>query len=200
MFDNEVELDDNVELYFNSKVLNYLFYKNYLHVLTTYSYYSLPLSYTQVMNMFTPNFDESANSADRFDSDSLLNSDSVDLNKDFELRYYNSLKLREPSKNSIKLLFAFKKVFNIRFTENRSNTTNSDLTINSSHYPLISGQTTDYGNLLGKNKENYFDSIFYKNLITHMSPLYGSLFSSSNIYYTNIPFIIGMRSDPIKYI
>jgi len=150
--------------------------------------------------MFRSNFDESFNTQSSVTTD-LDISDNVNLLDSYEdVRTYNSLKLRKTTKAAIKYFDAIQKVFNIRFTENRSNTSSSDFSINSIRYPFLSGSRVNYNSLLGKNKESYFDTILYKNTIVESSPLLNSIIASSNIYFTNIPFLIGMRSDPIRYI
>lgn len=116
-FDSEIGLDDNNQLYTNNKVLNYLFYKTYINVITSYSKTPLPLMHTQVMNMFTSNFDESVNIIDTNSDNNPVDTNTATVSNNNELRSYNNLKLRETCKGALKLVTIVHQIFNTRFTD-----------------------------------------------------------------------------------
>jgi len=117
-FDSEIGLDDNNQLYTNNKVLNYLFYKSYINVITSYAKMPLPLIHTQVMNMFTSNFDESVNVISSNPNNNTVDTNTATTSNSNELRSYNNLKLRETCKGALKLIKIIHQIFNPRFTEN----------------------------------------------------------------------------------
>ena len=59
MFNSEVELDSSDRSYLSNKGINYLYYRNYLHTLNLNTFKSLPTSYSQVLNTYRSNFEES---------------------------------------------------------------------------------------------------------------------------------------------
>jgi hypothetical protein len=72
------------------------------------------------MNMFRSNFDENYSNANSANSNvDLLTEDYSNFNNEVDLRTYNSLKLRQPSKSAIKYFNAIQQVFNSKFSDGR---------------------------------------------------------------------------------
>jgi hypothetical protein len=75
----------------------------------------------------------------------------------------NNLKLRTTTKNSIVTYSAIQKVYKSRFDESRSNVNFSDFTNSFVAYPFITSPKPSYENMLGKNRESFFNINFYNN-------------------------------------
>jgi hypothetical protein len=73
----------------------------------------------------------------------------------------NSIKLRSTAKNSIVTYSAIQKVFKSRFDESRSNTNFKDITNSFVSYPFLTEPKSPYENILGKNKESFFNINLY---------------------------------------
>jgi len=200
LFNNELEVDYSDKSYASNKGINYLYYRNYLNVLNSYSSKSLPMSYTQVLNMYRSNVEESQLNSNNFNSDNNLSIEGYSPVDNLDGRLYNTMKLRKPSKVFIAGFNAFQKVFRPRFDESRSHARVSDLSNTQLKYIFLGEKRIKYEGMLGKNMSSYYDSIAYKNSIANVSNFTSSLLNSTNIYFSNIPFIMSRVSDPIKYI
>ena len=198
-YGTDLESDTSEESYVSNKFVGYLHYINYLNTISTSAYSNHPLSYAQVLNSFRSNFDEPINSAE-LGSTFVGNGDNLTLFGDETLRSSNATRLRSTAKNSIVTFNALQKVFRSRFDEGRSNVRFQDLSNSYVKYPFLSDKRTRYEDLLGKNKESFFNVNSYKH---ELSPYYSSVnsvFSSLNTYFSNIPFLLSMQSDPSRYL
>jgi len=200
LYDKESEMDNLDGSYDNIKFLNYVHHINYLNTLSTYNLNVQPLSYTQVLNSFRSNYEENILSVSKYldINDSL--SDDLVLNSNYDLRSSNPIKLRSTTKNSIVTFNALQKVFRPRFDEGRSNIRFQDLSNSYVKYPYLSESRISYENLLGKNKESFYNTNSYKTSLyggyTNLSPVFNSL----NIYFSNIPFLMSMQSDAVRHL
>jgi hypothetical protein len=96
---------------------------------------------------------------------------------------------------------AIQKVFKSRFDEGRSNARLEDISHSQTQYPFFSNTKILYENLLGKNKESFFNitnfnlktlnNIHYNNLLTY---------NLINIYFSDLPFLVSERSDSARYL
>jgi len=88
----------------------------------------------------------------------------------------------------------------MRFDEGRSNVKVTDFTNSSMPFLILNETRPNYETLLGKNKDSYFNTIFYKNKIYSGINILPSLYRSNNVYFVGVPFILSLKSDPIKYV
>jgi hypothetical protein len=108
--------------------------------------------------------------------------------------------LRNTAKNSIVTYNAIQKVFKTRFDEGRSHAKLNDLSNFFIKQPFISAPKSDYEKILGKNKENFFQTNLYKN---NFKVIFNNLYdfsTSNNFYFYDFPFLIALKSDSSKYL
>lgn len=216
---------NNEESYESLKNLVYYFNNNNLFFFNTSVNYFYPLSYSTVFDSFRSDFDEFS----WFFDDSFFNKDFFFLNDFFTFyfksnknlnyffsnnnfnlnfnydnnkknRFSNSINLRNTAKNSIVNFNAIQKVFRTRFDENRSHARINDLSGFYIKQPFISSSRTPYEKTLGKNKENFFKPLLYKNNFKNfLNNLYFSN-SSLNFYFFDFPFLMALKSDASRYL
>jgi hypothetical protein len=73
----------------------------------------------------------------------------------------NSMKLRTTAKNSIVTYNAIQKVYKSRFDDSRSNMDFKYVTNSFVSYPFLTESKVPYENMLGKNKESYYNTNLY---------------------------------------
>ena len=135
-----------------------------------------------------------------FEYQDVFTEESSTLNFTKSLRFSNYLVLRASSKSAIGNYNSYQKVFKTRFDENRSHAKVSDLANLYVKQLNISAAKPKYERLLGKNKENFFQTHLYKNeLITNFNSLYDS-FNSINFYFFDLPFLLALKSDASRYL
>jgi hypothetical protein len=157
---------------------------------------TLPTSFTQVLDAFRPDFDENNWSIDH-ETDP---TNSILYNKGNTMNMTNSLKLRSTAKNSIVTYNAIQKVYKARFDELRANINFQDFTNSFSAYPFLLESKTPYENILKKNKESFYNVNFYhKSFENNYSELL-SVFLSLNTSFTDIPFLLSLKSDAARYL
>jgi hypothetical protein len=126
-----------------------------------------PVSYSSVLDSFRADFDENDWVVDNFSS---LDKNSSVFTNDSLPGLTNSIKLRSTAKNSIVTYSAIQKVFKSRFDESRSNTNFKDITNSYASYPFLTDAKSPYENMLGKNKESFFNTNLYnKNMKSNYS-------------------------------
>jgi hypothetical protein len=156
-FNNELNLDsleNNYELLKNIKLLYNTSYQN-VNLNTTD--FLPPIIYSSVINAFRADFDEGS-----WDFNQELNlEDSTSVSTNSKLGLTNTLKLRSTAKNSIVTYNAIQKVYKSRFDEGRANTNFSIFQNSFTNYPFLTESKTSYENLLGKNKESFFNTNLY---------------------------------------
>ena len=195
-FSNESSFDTLDDNYENIKNIKFLYSKLNKNIILPSLNYVTPTSFSQVLDAFRPDFDENNWDVD-YESD--LNN-SFFLKRDFNANLTNSLKLRSTAKNSIVTYNAIQKVYKARFDELRSNINFPDFTNSFSSYPFLIESKTPYENILKKNKESYYNVNFYnKSFINNYSDILG-VFFSLNTNYTDIPFLLSLKSDAARYL
>lgn len=199
MFNSEVEVDSNERSYASNKGINYLFYKNYLHTLNLDTSKSLPLAYSQVLNMYRSGFDESQFSSELFNTKDAWLGEGYSPMDNMDNRLYNTLKLRKPSRSFIQSFAAFQKVYRSRFDQSASHANISDLSNTPLKYLFLSEKRIKYESMLGKNTISYYDSVPYKNSTSNVPNFTSPLLNSTNTYFASIPFLLSRVSDSVKY-
>jgi len=185
--------EDNYENIKNSKLLYFFNNKNALLPSTNYVF---PSSFTRVLDAFRPDFDENNWNID-FEN-THTNTLSLPLKNDLNLT--NSLKLRSTAKNSVVTYNAIQKVYKSRFDELRANINFNDFTNSFSSYPFLIEGKTPYEGILKKNKESYYNPNFYTKTFSNNYSEILSIFLSLNTNFTEIPFLLSLKSDASRYL
>ena len=158
--------------------------------------YVLPSSFTQVLDAFRSDFDE--NNWD-VAQDNLVN-DNYNLSVNNSFNITNPMKLRSTAKNSIVTYNAIQKVYRSRFDELRSNVNFADFTNSFAAYPFLLENKTPYESLIKKNKETFYNVNHYtKSFNNNYSELL-NVFLSLNTNFTDIPFLLSLKSDASRYL
>ena len=186
-------LEDNYENLKNIKLLYLIGNKN---TVMSSSNYVLPSAFTQVLDAFRPDFDENNWNMDFENTEN--NSLNLDVNKSLNLT--NSIKLRSTAKNSIVTYNAIQKVYKSRFDDLRANINFNDFTNSFSAYPFLIESKTPYENLLKKNKESFYNVNFYNKSFNNNYSELLSVFLSLNTNFTDIPFLLSLKSDASRYL
>jgi hypothetical protein len=193
-------IDSSDETYESSKYINYLYYLNYKNLLNNNLNAIQPVSYASVFDSFRSDYEDPFLYLDSTDSENLdaYSDNNLDVNNNLKLS--NPFKLRSTVKNAIVTYNAIQKVFRSRFDEGRSNARLEDFSNSFVKHPYITDSRINYESLLGKNKEAFLKV----NLFNQTSKInYSSLlpiFYSNNIYFTDLPFMVSMKSDPSRYL
>jgi len=136
-----------------------------------------PVSYIHIMDAFRPDYEEKVTHTDPTNSlenlsyaDTPQHVDNVDVSG---MNLSNPFKLRSSSKNAIVTYKAIQKVFRARFDEGRSHARLQDFSNSAVLHPLITAPKAPYENLLGKNKDAFFElSRYGQSLTTDFSDMY----------------------------
>jgi hypothetical protein len=195
-FNNDTSLETAEESYENLKNLQFLYFSGSKNLILNSFNYVLPSSFTNVLDSFRPDFDENNWNID-YESD-LAN--SAYSNTGNTMNVTNSLKLRSTAKNSIVTYNAIQKVYKARFDELRANINFQDFTNSFSAYPFLLESKTPYENILKKNKESFYDINFYNRSFENNYSELLSVFLSLNTSFTDIPFLLSMKSDAARYL
>jgi len=161
-------LEDSYDNFKNNLRLNQLMYTNVTNINTLPVF---PVSYSQVLDSFRADFEDSGISHDYSTLD-LLEDESVNLSS--STRLLNPVKLRSTARNSIVTFNAIQKVFKSRFDEGRANARLQDLSNSYNSQPFLTEKRSSYEGLLAKNTENFFNVNFYN---TKLNTSNSSLFS-----------------------
>lgn len=211
--------------YESFKYLTYIFNDTNNSVNFFFNNFFNPTNYSTVLDTFRSDFDEFSwffeennfylNNQDFFKK--ILNQNIQQINELFTLnpldfnfasfnslnkspRFSNSINLRNTAKNSIVTYNAIQKVFKTRFDENRSHTKLIDFSNFYINQPFISTPRTPYEKLLGKNKENFYNTLVYKNNFKLFFNNFYSSTNSLNYYFFDFPFLIALKSDSSRYL
>jgi|TARA_B110000259_G_scaffold140084_1_gene157740 hypothetical protein len=167
-FSSETAVDSIEDSYENLKYVNYVHYLTYKNLLNTNSSKIQPLSYTQVIDNFRPDYEEMAWFKDNSLEENVIDySESTGVNSSNDLRLSNPMKLRSTARNSIVTYNAIQKVFKSRFDEGRSNTRLQDFSNSFVTHPFITESKSPYEGMLGKNKDSFFTVNSYKQYFTN---------------------------------
>jgi len=200
-FSGETSVDAIEDSYENLKYVNYVHYLTYKNLLSTNSAKIQPLSYTQVIDNFRPDYEEMSWFKDNSTlEDSIDYSESTNINTSNDLRLSNPMKLRSTARNSIITYNAIQKVFKSRFDEGRSNARLQDFSNSYITHPYITESKSPYEAMLGKNKDSFFSVNSYKQYFTSNFNDNYSIWNSMNIYFADLPFLLSMKSDPSRYL
>jgi hypothetical protein len=184
----------------NLKYYSYLYFFNYQNLTTLSSNFNFPVSYSQLLDAFTANYEEVFWDLD----ESILSSNTLDntlvTNLSNAPRTSNPLKLRSTAKNSIVTYNAIQKVFKSRFDEGRSNARLIDFSNSYNSYLFLTEPKADYENMLAKNTESFFNvSTFVKSFNTNFNVVTQTLIAL-NSTYLDVPFLISNTSDSARYL
>merc|ERR1712054_695672 len=140
--------------YENIKSFKHIYYNSRQHLVSKALNFLSPVSYSSVLDSFRADFDEND-----WDINSSTSHDTGNLKQGSQNLpgLTNSIKLRSTAKNSIVTYSAIQKVFKSRFDESRSNTNFKDITNSFVSYPFLTEPKSPYENMLGKNKESFFN-------------------------------------------
>jgi hypothetical protein len=196
LFNNESLADSTDEVYSNIKNSLFLYAQGYQLGFMVPTNFISPTSYSNVLNAFRADFDESIWDFDH--EFSLLNSDRSHSSK--PLTMTNNLKLRSTAKNSIVTYNAIQKVYKSRFDDSRSNANFNDFTNSFTTYPFITLEKSPYEAMLGKNKETFYNMNLYNKTFNNNHSIFSQIKNSNNIVFADIPFLISMKSDASRYL
>jgi hypothetical protein len=126
----------------------------------------------------------------------LNDSDSTDTNSS---RFTNPIVLRSTARNSIVTYNALQKVFKARYEDGRSNIKINHFADVRSNQPFLTDSRVSYEKLLGKNKESFYNTTFYKNNLFPVLNDLSSYNSSLNFYFFDFPFLLSLKSDPSHF-
>lgn len=167
-FSSETSVDSIEDSYENLKYINYVHYLTYKNILNSNSIRIQPLSYTQIIDNFRPDYEEASWFKDNTLSDSVLDyTGDLNVNSTNDLRLSNPMKLRSTARNSIVTYNAIQKVFKSRFDEGRSNARLQDFSNSFVSHPYITESKSPYEGMLGKNKDSFFNVNSYKQYFTN---------------------------------
>ena len=195
-FNNDASLESLEDNYENLKNLKFLYHLGGKNVVLPSFNYVLPASYTQVLDSFRPDFDENNWDVDH----EATVSDSFFTDESSTMNLTNSMKLRSTAKNSIVTYNAIQKVYKARFDELRANINFNDFTNSFSSYPFLLESKTPYENILKKNKESFYNVNFYNKTFENNYSELLSVFLSLNTSFTDIPFLLSLKSDAARYL
>lgn len=199
-FSTEVVLDTMEDPFDLLKSIKHLYLANSKALLSKNLNFTQPLPYTQVMDIFRADYEDNSWSTDSINSgqDNLLINNFDTVYRD--LRTSNQLKLRSTTKNAIVTYNAIQKVFKSRFDEGRSNARLQDFSNSYIKHPLISEKRTSFESLLGKNKETFMATNLYNQFLKLNNSVVSSIANTTSIYFTEIPFLLSMKSDASRYL
>ena len=205
-------LDDTYSNYKNTLTL---YNKNSTFFLNLNLNYTYPQSYIEVLNNFRADFEDFS----WYNDSSVLSSDdkplfnlnhtdideaSINLNSNLSKnnlsRFSNPVTLRSTARNSIVTYNALQKVFKARFEDGRSNTKIISFGNVKVSQPFITSGRIPYEKLLGKNKDNYYNTTFYKNNTFKVFNDLSSNNNALNYYFFDFPFLMSAKSDPSRYV
>jgi len=126
----------------------------------------------------------------------LNDSDNTDNNSS---RFTNPIVLRSTARNSIVTYNALQKVFKARYEDGRSNIKINHFADARANQPFLTDSRVSYEKLLGKNKESFYNTTFYKNNLFPVLNNLSSYNSSLNFYFFDFPFLLSLKSDPSHF-
>lgn len=170
-YNNDFLVENLEDSYENIKSFKHIYYNSRQHLVSKALNFLPPVSYSSVLDSFRADFNEN-----NWDINSGSYNDETNLGRrGQELPgLTNSIKLRSTAKNSIVTYSAIQKVFKSRFDELRSNTSFNDITNSFAPYPFLTDPKSPYENILGKNKESFFNvSLYTKEMKNNYSTYLG---------------------------
>ena len=198
-FNSEVLLDNLEDSYESIKSVNSMLTHNSKSLFSITNNFQNSLSYVSLLNSYNAQYQECVvSNGINVDDDGYINYSELSYNTD--LRVLNPVKLRSSSRASIVMFNAIQKVFKPRFDEGRAHTRLQDFSNSFVTHPFITARRTNYESLLGKNKESFFNINNYKStFFTNFNNMF-TISKSLNIYFSELPFLVSMRSDATRYL
>jgi hypothetical protein len=129
---------------------------------------------------------------------SLKDSNNIFRNKNVNLT--NNIKLRSTAKNSIVTYNAIQKVYKSRFDDSRSNVNFKNFTNSYIGFPFVTNSKSSYENMIGKNKENFFNINLYNSYMNNNLSVFLDVYNSINTFFIDIPFLLSNKSDASRYL
>ena len=200
LFINEPLSDSFEDSYENLKQLNLLYGKNYNYLTSLDSNQVNPLPYTQVLDSFRADVDDTTWNTNTVASYSVNNLNNLDTVNTFDNRISNPLKLRSTAKNSMVTYSAMQKVFKSRLDEGRSNARLQDVSNSYNPYLFLNAPRSNYEGLLSKNTDNFFKVSMYN---TFLKSTFSSMYEVNtllNSYFTDLPFLVSQISDSSRHL
>ena len=200
LYSNATSFDDS---YINSKNTLYLFNKNSSFLLNNNFNFIYPQSYLSVLNNFRADYEDFnwfVNLPIEDVTSNLNIEDELHEGLNSNIRFSNPITLRSTARNSIVTYNALQKVFKARFDDGRSNIKINHLSDVRSKQPFMTDTRVPYEKLLGKNKESFYNTTFYKN---NNFPVFNDLATYSNslnFYFFDFPFLLSLASDPSHFV
>lgn len=189
-------LDSTEDAYENLKVLKNLSHYATHNIFLTGAIFNSIRSFTNVLDPFRADFDDAAWTSNYEGTVHGFNTPTVQN----DLKLTNTLKLRSTAKNSVVTYNAIQKVYKARFDDLRANINFSDITNSYASYPFLTESKAPYETMLKKNKETFYNLNFYHPTFkTNYSTLV-NVFTSLNINFTDIPFLLSLKSDAARYL
>ena len=204
LLSTNITLDDSYESWnefrkFEVMSINKFFFTSF--------FFNRPQSYLNVLNMFRANFEDFnwSNNDLKINLNKIWNPNmysnilfnlnylSNDLNNS-SLRISNSLTLRLTARNSIVNFNALQKVFRARFEDGRANANLNQFSEITSVQPFLNTERVDYGSLLGKTKNSFFNNNFF--VLNNLNILNESvdLNTSLNFHFFDFPFLLSAKA------
>jgi hypothetical protein len=153
-------VDSLEDIYDNYKYINFIHHINYKNLMQLKAVGTYPLSYTQVIDNFRPDYED--NSWYLNNSQEESNYLTTNIANENELRVSNSMKLRSSTRSAIVTYNAIQKVFKSRFDEGRSNARLQDFSNSYVSHPFITEKKSPYEGMLAKNVDSFFNVNSYK--------------------------------------
>ena len=199
LYSNSTSFDDSYMTYKNSL---FLFNKNSSFFLNNNTNFVYPQSYLSVLNNFRADYDDFSWHVNLNSPDFTLNNDlnQEDLYTTNNIRFSNPITLRSTARNSIVTYNALQKVFKARFDDGRSNIKINHFADVRSKQPFITDSRVSYEKLLGKNKESFYNTTFYKNNNFPVLNNLAAYNNSLNFYFFDFPFLLSLASDPSHFV
>lgn len=209
LISNSTLIDDS---YINQKHLHNLFTTKSSISLNFNTLFNYPQSYLSVLNNFRGDFDDFNWYVDLATPSTDLNTlsggtvlmgellEGSDISNVNLSRFSNPITLRSTAKNSITTYNAYQKVFKARFDEGRSNTRSTNFADLRVTQPFMNESRVPFEKLLGKNKENFYNTTFYTNNNFDVFNDLAGANSSLNCYFFDFPFLMSLMSDPSRFL
>jgi len=116
-----------------------------------------------------------------------------------DLRLSNPTTLRSSVRNSIVNYNAFQKVFKPRLDESRAHVNSSSFADSGLKQPFLSDSKVPYLQLLGKNRDSFYETPLYTTS-THVNfNASSSLFEALNTPMYDFPFMLARTSDTMRF-
>lgn len=188
---------------------SYLEFKNYATIFNTNNYSTKPLindlssvySTSHILNSFRSSYEDFTwyGEENLGNLSSLLRSKN-DLLLPNQLRFTTHPSLRLPAKNSITTFNALQKVFRTRFDEGRMNTKSSHFGNMAIKQPFVNAGRFSYEGMLGKNKESFYNTVYFPVHTMKTINLYSSLMESSKMAFYDFPFLLSEKAEAPMYL